>query len=156
MLNEEHLNQLMQELGPIADLLAIDAYPDKGLWHIAVAEDLHLFAELAAARRLVVLSAELGKPAPGNQAFLYELFLRYAHVWDASGGLRMSVDDEAGAVWLLLDVSPNGMSAGDLAAQIGAFAAKVRGWREVVGGQRINVDDPDQVRALLHSPELRA
>ena len=99
---QQNIHQLMTDVGPVADLLVVDAYASENLWHIAVDEETPLFAELVDARGILVLSADLGKPADGRGSSLYELFLRYAHVWDATRGLRMSLEAANGSVWLLL------------------------------------------------------
>ena len=142
MFSKVHIEQLMAEIGPIADLGIVDAYPLEDAWHVAVDEDVAVFVELAPSRRVVVLSAELGKPSAGDLKTLYELFLRYAHTWDANGGLRMSLDALDGAIWLLLDCAAQEMTAAEFGKQLREFASKVGVWREIVAAHGQILADP--------------
>lgn len=90
----------MKEVGAAADLLVVDPYPSERMWHLAVDEETPLFAELVDARRVLVLSADLGKPAAQDRTSFYELLLRHAHIWDTTGGLRVSLDEAGGSCWL--------------------------------------------------------
>jgi hypothetical protein len=132
MLETEHIHQLMREVGPLANFLAIVADPSEGNWQIAVDEDIDLFIEMVPARGLLVVTGEIGKPDGGDIKALYELLLRYAHAWNATEGLRMSLDAPHGALWLLLDCAAHGLTAPDLAELLLAFAVKLGAWRQIV------------------------
>ena len=156
MLNDNHLEALMEELGPAGDLLAVDAYPAEQLWHLAVDEDTVLFAEPAPDRGVVVLTGDLGKAAQPESGTMYELFLRYAHIWDTNGGLRMSIDGPGGNVWLLMDFAVNGASVADVARHVRSFAASLRLWRHVVSAAPHQGGDTAEIEIILNSATLRA
>jgi len=147
----DNVHQLMAEIGPVADLLVVDAYPEEKMWHIAVDEETPLFAELVEARGMLVLSADLGKPATTNRASLCQLFLRYAHAWDATGGLRMSLDEAEGSAWLLLDCAARELTLASLAEELAAFAHKLRTWREIVASPGKAIEQPGGIEMLLNS-----
>ncbi|MEO5670801.1 MAG: type III secretion system chaperone [Ramlibacter sp.] len=145
----------MEDVNQASDLIDVESSPSEHLWRIALNADLLLIAEPAPARSLLVLSAELGKPADGDSAFFNELFLLYAHAWDASGGLRMSLDPAAGSAWLLLDVAPNNMSVTGLVEVFMSFAERVRVWRQIVTSPRDFLDDLERIETLVHSSMMR-
>jgi hypothetical protein len=147
----ENIDQLMAEIGPAADLLVVDAYPSQRMWHIAMDEETPMFAELVEARAMLVLSADVGRPPASARASLHELFLRYAHVWDATGGLRMSLDEAAGSVWLLLDCAARELTLGALQDQLAAFTQKVKAWREIVATRGEALAQPGGIELLLNS-----
>jgi hypothetical protein len=121
------------------------------MWHIAADEETPLFAELVDARGILVLSADLGKPAEGNRLSLYELFLRYAHVWDVTSGLRMSLDAADGSAWLLVDCAARELTLSSLSEALLAFANQVRVWREIVATPPKALAEPGSIDLLLHS-----
>ena len=153
---QQNIHQVMAAVGPVADLLVVDAYPTEEMWHIAVDEETELFAELVLSRGALVLSAELGKPQAGDRGKLYELLLRYAHVWDATGGLRMSLDEPDGTVWMLLDCPAHELTVTDLSHCLADFTAKVRAWREIVAAHGKALADPASVEMLLDPAFIRA
>jgi len=155
MLQVESVNQLLAEVGPVADLLVVDFHPTEGVWHIAVDNDVELFVEMAASRGVIVVSGQIGTPAGGDIKALYELFLRYAHAWEASEGLRMSLDAPDGKLWLLFDCAPQDRSAADLGQLITGFASRLRAWREIVVAHGRLPADPAQLDALIGSSFLR-
>jgi hypothetical protein len=156
MFQKERIEQLMADVGPMADLCAVEYYPSESVWHIAVDEETAVYADLAPSRGVMVLSAEVGKPAAGDLKPLYELFLRYAHVWDANDGLRMSLDAPDGDIWLSFDCAAQDMTAAELGRTLTAFAGKVKAWREIVAAHGHAPAEPHRLEALLDSGSVRA
>jgi len=148
---QENIHQLMKEVGAAADLLVVDAYPSEKMWHLAVDEETPLFAELVDARRVLVLSADLGKPAAQDRTSFYELLLRYAHVWDTTGGLRVSLDEAGGSCWLLVDCAARELTLASLCGEIAAFAHQVRVWREIVASPGRALAQPGGIEMLLNA-----
>lgn len=155
MLRVERVEQLMKEVGPLADLLIVDAYPAQQMWHIAVDEDTEVFIELAASRRVLVVMAPVGKPEGGDLKTLYELLLRYAHAWSESNGLRLSLDEPSGRIWLSFDCAAEEISAAELGDLLTAFAAKLHGWREILSAHAKRHAEPQRMEALLGAAGLR-
>ena len=151
MFTRDRIEQLMAEVGPIADLSVVDAYPSEDMWHVAVDEDVAVFLEMSPVRHVLVLSSELGKPAAGDLKALYELFMRYAYTWEAGGGLRMSLDAPEGQVWVLMDCAAQEFSAGELGHTLRAFANKVRAWREIVAAHGQVLAAPSGSESLLEA-----
>ena len=155
MLQVDRVEQLMAEVGPAADLLVIDAYPSEGMWHIAVDEDTELIIEMAPARGVLVVMGQIGKPADGDPKALYELFLRYAHVWHASDGLRMSLDAPGGTLWLLFDCAAQDISPAEFGGLLTSFAARLRAWREIVAANPGVPAEPQRLEDMLNPGLLR-
>ena len=153
---QRNIQQLIAAIGPVADFLVVDAHPSEDMWHIGVDEETELFAELVPWRGALVLSADLGKPQSGDRGALYELLIRYAHVWDATGGVRMSLDAPDGSVWMLLDCPARELTVADLSDCLADFTAKVRAWREIVASHGKVLADPARVEMLLDPAFIRA
>jgi Tir chaperone protein (CesT) family len=149
MLQVERIEQLMKEVGPTADLYAVAACPSEGMWHIAVDEETEVFVEMASSRGVLVVTGRIGKPAAGDLNALYELVLRYAHVWEATDGLRISLDSTEGALWLLFDCAAHDISPADFGHLITGFASKLQAWREVAAMPARLQDEPQRLEALL-------
>ena len=64
----EQIETLMSDVGPVLDPLAIDAMPEAKCWGIAMEEDLSVLVEFDEQKNCLVLSSELGAPAPGAAA----------------------------------------------------------------------------------------
>jgi hypothetical protein len=128
----ERVGRLMEEVGPIADLCLVDAFPADDVWQVAIDADVMVLVEVDPSRRVVVLSTELGTPAAGAREALYELLLCYSHTWGATGGMRLSLGTPGGAVWLLCDCAAQEMTAVELGKQLRSFGARARAWREIV------------------------
>jgi hypothetical protein len=130
---QDTINELFRQVGPAEELFAVDAYAAEAMWHVAVDDSSVLFAELDAKRRMLVLSADLGRPRADDQARIYALVLRYSHAWTATGGMRISLDGDGGALWLLADHAADTLDLGALGGAIRQFAAVAAAWREIVG-----------------------
>jgi hypothetical protein len=100
---EQSIEQVMKEIGPLADLCAVRAYPAERMWQLAVDEETIVFAELAPSGGNLVLSAELGPPPDIDRANFYEFLLRYAHAWHLTEGLRIGLAEGDASLWLLRD-----------------------------------------------------
>ena len=156
MLQVERIQQLMKEVGPTGDFLAVDAYPGEGVWHIALDELTEVFVEMAPARGVLVVTGQIGKPAGGDIKALYELFLRYAHAWDASEGLRMSLDAPDGKLWLLFDCTAHDITPVDFVHLLTRFTSKLQAWREIVAAHaQPHAAKLERVEGLLDPVSLR-
>jgi hypothetical protein len=153
---QQAIEQVMTEIGPVADLLVVDAYPSEHMWHLAVNEDTQIFAELVLSRGTLVLSTELGHPQAGERGTLYELLLRYAHVWNSTGGLRMSLDAPDGGLWMLLDCPAQSLTVADLSALLADFATRAQAWREIVAAHGKPGAEPVRFETLFDPAFIRA
>lgn len=155
MLQVDRVEQLMAEVGPAAGLLVVDAYTSEGMWHIAVDEDTEVIIEMAPERGVLVVMGQIGKPAGGDLKALYELLLRYAHVWHASQGLRMSLDAPDGTLWLLFDCTAQDISAIEFGRLLTEFAVKLKVWREIVAADPDVPGEPQRLENVLDPGLLR-
>ena len=156
MLQIERIQQFMEEVGPTGDFLGVDAYPGEGIWHIAIDELTDVFVEMAPARGVLVVTGQIGKPAGGDIKALYELFLSYAHAWDASEGLRMSLDATDGKLWLLFDCTAHDITPVDFVHLLTRFTSKLQAWREIVAMHaQAHSAEPERLESLLASVSLR-
>jgi len=129
---QSRAHDLMAAVGPALDLLVVNEYEAEGVWHIAVDEWNIVFAELDKARGILVLTADIGSPPPGDRARLYELMLHYNNCWELTYGMRLSIDAPGGGVCLLADLALAGLDDAAFQARLKNFADKAAGWREII------------------------
>lgn len=132
MTSREQVDLLMADVGPLLDPLLIEAHSEDPVWEILVDDDSALMIELDAARDMLVVSAGLGALVRTDKAAVYELFLRYADHWEATGGLRLALESEGDDLLLIRDVAAPGLDASRLAAGLAEFAARAHAWRDIV------------------------
>jgi hypothetical protein len=126
------IHELLAEIGPVLDLLIIDEYEAENFWHIAMDAETIFFAEIDIARGILVLSAELGTPAAIERAKFYELLLTYNHHWDATAGMRLTLDAPNGAVWLWGEIAVQVLDRTSLGGFLQDYRTKIGAWREIV------------------------
>ena len=140
MLLSHRIHELFAEIGPVLDLLIIDEYDDENLWHVAMDAETIFFAEIDVERAILVLSTELGTPSVVNRAKLYELLLTYNHHWDATSGMRLTLDAPEGAVWLWGEIAVSALDRTILSAFLREYRVKIGAWTAIV---RDFVDTPE-------------
>jgi hypothetical protein len=134
------IQETMLAAAPLADFLVMDFFRESKTWHIAADRETELFAELDETRGVLVVSTPLSRPHVMDQQQL-ELALRYGHLWDSSGGVRLSLEHSEGPFWLLMDVGA-GLDAGQLAELLRNFVSKAAAWRSLIQQPLSgNVDD---------------
>ena len=127
---EQSIEQVMKEIGPLANLCAVRAYPAERMWQLAVDEETIVFAELAPSGGNLVLSAELGPPPDIDRANFYELLMRYAHAWHLTGGLRIGLAEGDASLWLLRDCCAVDLAPLEFAEMLSDYVANIRAWRD--------------------------
>ena len=149
MLNDD-VSALMTQIGPLADLVLVDEDPDKTLWRILVTEELVVYAELDADRRLLVMSSEIG-PAPSEgRNKLFSLVMSYHHLWRQTGGATLSIADNC--LWIAQAFAVDASDPMRLRDDIETFAARRAGWREILEKLASADSANDEVMSLLSAP----
>jgi hypothetical protein len=128
----EQIETLMSDVGPVLDPLAIDAMPEAKCWGIAMEEDLSVLVEFDEQKNCLVLSSELGAPAPGDRTALYELLLQLNYHWNATGGNRMAVNGPGGDIVQMYELGADNLDATQLSAVLKTFSEVAKAWRQVV------------------------
>lgn len=133
-MNLDQVNALFAQLGPVLNPLAIEANEETKAWGIALEEDLMVLAQFDEEKGCLVLSTELGAPAPGDRTALYELLLRANYHWDATGGVRLAINGPDGEVFQVVEIPVDGSDATRLSAIVTSYAESAKAWREIVQG----------------------
>ena len=132
MASFEQVEILMEGIGPILDPLAIDFLEEAQAWAVAIEEDIAVLIQFDDRKNCLVLTTDLGSPPAGDRTALYETLMQLNYHWDATGGVRMAVDQAGGDVMQIYEISAENMDFGRLAETIAAFAAMASAWRRVV------------------------
>lgn len=93
-MSHEHLHRLMTEIGPFMPLREVVEYADEARWMLVLDNGAVIEAEHDAGRGRLVLSIEVGEPAPEDAASLYRTLLQYNDLWRNTGGIRMALADQ--------------------------------------------------------------
>ena len=152
-MNLDQVNALFAQLGPVLNPLAIEANAETKAWGIALEEDLMVLAQFDEEKGCLVLSTEVGAPAPGDRTALYELLLRANYHWDATGGVRLAINGPDGEVFQVVEIPVDGSDATRLSAIVTSYAESAKAWREIVQGLASGSAPPPE--ALPANPGLR-
>ena len=111
----------------------VTAFDAEDLWTLVVDAETVLFLDYEQGQERLWLSGEVATPPPSERARLHETLLTYNHRWRDTGGLRMSLDGEGGAVVLSYDMPAEGLELSRLAMVLTNFLDVLRAWREGIG-----------------------
>jgi hypothetical protein len=153
---EQNVGNVMTEIGPLAGLCAVRAYPGKRMWQLAVDEDTIVYADLAPWEHTLALSAELGPAPGGRREEFFELLLRYAHAWRETGGLRISIAEGDARLWLLRDCCAVDLGAQQFAVILSDYVAKIHAWREGIRAYEDTAARPPSQHEPVRLGSLRA
>ncbi len=145
MATKETIGNLMVELGPVLDPLAIEAYSEDPCWGVMLDEDTVVLVHLDEQKNSLVLSCSLGEPPSGDRTALYEKLLQLNFHWDVTGGNRMAIDGPGGRVVQMFETPADGLDVTRLSAILAAFGQVAGAWRQIVqrpGSVRSNMLEP--------------
>ena len=133
MTGKAQVRALVAEIGPLLELGEVTAFDAEDLWTLVVDGETVLFLDYEQGQERLWLSGEVATPPPSERARLHETLLTYNHRWRDTGGLRMSLDGEGGAVVLSYDMPAAGLELSRLAMVVTNFLDVLRAWREGIG-----------------------
>ena len=125
----------MSEIGPLLELGAIIESDEGDGWVLAIDEDDGVLVELDEAEGRIFLSADAGLPDDQIRPGLYETLLVYNAQWDATGGIRMALDEPGGGVVQMLELRAAELDAAKLSQVFVAFLETLSAWRAIVSGR---------------------
>jgi hypothetical protein len=128
----DRIQDLVAEIGPLRDYMAVASYPEDSLWRVLVDEDLIVEIEMDEAAGVIVLSGSAGTPPAGRDLnALHEMMLDYGAIWRQSSGLQLARDAD-GSYLALLRHGAADLDRTRLAALVDRFADWLRAWRTIV------------------------
>jgi hypothetical protein len=149
------IQDLMLAAMPLAEIQIVDYFEATKIWHIAADEKSEIFGELDETRKVLVLSMPLERPTVMTQPVL-DLALRFGHVWDVSGGFRVTLESSEGPFWLVLDLGLGGLETDTLARLLREMVSKGSAWREIILHPPGHDGDSDNLKMLSEAGVLRA
>lgn len=132
MSNAELVSDLMVEVGPILELRGIVEINGEAQWVLDVDGELAVVAEYFEADDRLFFTADAGVPDPSARLVCYELLLAYNAMWRQTGGVRMAVNGEDGAVLQIADIAVDGLDAAKLATVLRNFIGKLGEWIDII------------------------
>jgi len=97
----ETIQLLMQELGPQTPTIDAVVQHEEGSWAMQFDDASIVLAECGEEPERLVLSTELGMPAPGRRLEACQLMLSYNLLWQENGGLTTALGGPRGGALLL-------------------------------------------------------
>ncbi len=139
----ETVTKLLIELGDLDSRIDTILQSGPRLWLLS-REDITIELELDIDAIRLMLSSDLGVPAPNRAAAVHATALSYGLLWQQTGGFRLALSTDAGALFLMVDVLLPELEAASLATAIGNFAQKVSLWRRFIAGEFETMDTSAQ------------
>ena len=149
----EHVQGLMSEIGPILELRGIVEVVDGDRWVLDLDGEHAIVVEYRPADDRLFFTAKVGIPAPEARSVCYELLLAYNAMWRETGGIRMAVNGEDGAVLQIADMAAGDIDASGLGVILENFIGKLVEWTDILSmdpdggaGDEASADEPVAVR----------
>lgn len=128
----EHVEQLLQELGPLLEVAAIDRGEQEHSWIVYYDEDTAIDVFVAADQNKLTLAAEIGKPSAERQAYTYASMLQYNTLFQETGGVRIALLGADEPLLLLFDLFLHGLELPTICTATTNFYRQVLTWREIM------------------------
>lgn len=125
------IQAMVTAAAPLAEVVELREF-DETSWVLALSDDLLVSVDHDEARDVLVMTARLGSPQPGQEAELFGLLLRVATQWRDTGGLRMGLDPVDGEVRQIADLPLAALTPESLAAALRDFGQTASAWASVV------------------------
>ena len=146
----ERVQVLMSEIGPILELRGILEMTDGDRWVLDLDGEHAIVVEYRPADDRLFFTAEVGIPAPEARPVCYELLLAYNAMWRETGGVRMAVNGEDGAVLQIADITAGDIDSAALSAILENFIGKLVEWTDILSldpdGDEASPDEATAVR----------
>jgi hypothetical protein len=132
MAPQEQVQGLIEAIGPRVE--AIEAVGQTGdtEWAVMLDEDTTVMLDLVAEQQKLVLSIDLGRPAPEARLATYETMLAYNMLWQETGGVKIGLGGANGRLVQMFELSTAGLDLDLLARVLEGFVAKALVWREQI------------------------
>jgi len=127
----EVTTNLLQEVGPLLDPLAISFDPEDGSWTVAIDEDRVMGIALDEASGMRVFLLGLGTVEEVAAERAHEILLRFSYLWRDTGGIQAALDDEGTPV-LIYRRPLAGLDAPKLNSLLANLAAQRGPWMTVI------------------------
>jgi len=136
MTSLEHVQNLMEELGPSMPEIEAVAQEDETAWAAAFPDDLVVVFELDSTGRKLVLAVDVGRPPEEAKLAAYEAALSYGYLWRETGGARFALGGPDGELTLHFDLEVADLTLADLQTVLLNLIEKARIWRGFLAGGR--------------------
>ena len=132
MANSERISGLMAELGPILELRGILEVNDMDRWVLDLDGEHAVVVEYRPSDDRLFFTGEIGIPVPEVRTVIYELLLAYNAMWRDTGGIRMAVNGEDGAVVQIADMAATDLDVPALGTVVENFIGKMVEWTDII------------------------
>lgn len=128
----EQIQQLVQEIGPSMPEIDAVVQTEEPSWAIQFSDETIIILEATDEPSRIVISAELGAVAEGQQRVAYETLLCYNLMWRDSGGVKIGLAGPHGTLIISVDVCLANLTLSDLQQEISKFLKVARSWTQYI------------------------
>jgi hypothetical protein len=132
MASRERIRELMEALGPSDEEIAAITQNGDDQWAVAFDEDTIVLLDFVEDQAKLVLSIDLGRPAPASRAAVYETMLNYNTLWPETGGVKMGLGGSDGELVQMFELNAADLDGERLRTVLEGFILKARMWRGFV------------------------
>jgi len=136
MASLEHVQAMMEELGPSMPEIEAVAQEGDAAWAVAFPDDYIVILELDPTERKLVLAVDVGRPSEETKLAVYETALSYGYLWRETGGARFALGGPDGELTLHFDLEIAELTLADLQLVLQNLVEKARIWRGFLEGGR--------------------
>jgi hypothetical protein len=136
MTSLEHVQALMEELGPSMPEIEAVAQEGDAAWAVAFPDENIVVIELDPTERKLVLAIDVGRPSEDAKLAAYEMALSYGYLWRETGGARFALGGLDGELTLHFDLEIAELTLPDFQMVLQSLVEKARIWRGFLEGGR--------------------
>lgn len=125
----ERIRTLMEAVGPLSEAIDTVAQTGDAAFTVVFDEDTVVLLDVLEDQQKLVLSVDLGTPAPERRLAAYQTMLCYNLAWPETGGVKMGLGGAFGPIVQMFELVTADLEAEALAGVLVRFAALARYWR---------------------------
>ncbi len=132
MTSLEHIQRLIEELGPATEEVVEVHQQEEGSWDVSYADETRVGLDHMADQDKLMLTTELGPLPEDRKAHSHEFLLIYNYAWTQSGGIKMGLEAPGGNVVMMFELNASSLDLQTLQGILASFVEKAGCWRELV------------------------
>ena len=130
--HRETIQLLMQEIGPQTPAIDAVVQHDDGNWALQFEGGAIVLMEYGHEPERLVMSTELGEPAPERRLETCQLLLSYNLLWQETGGLKTALGGPEGGAMLLFEWFSAAPQLQELQQRLEHFCHIAAAWRNYI------------------------
>jgi hypothetical protein len=140
MASQEEIQGLIEAVGPRVEAVQAVGQTSDTEWAVLFDDDTTVMLDLVPGQQKLVLSIDLGRPAPESRLATYETMLAYNVLWQETGGVKMGLGGTNGRLVQMFELSTASLDLDLMARVLEGFVAKALVWREQIAQGAVSAE----------------